>query len=187
MMRRLTPQLAILCCVGVLGIAGIAACGSSSSSSSPSAAATTNATVSSGTSSLATAKFALHAGLAFGAFHHWIYGPLKAGALKHPTSNKLALAKAGLASLFVYHELKLAAGNAKNSKLLAPLVAPLTAAGNKVDSLKGSITDGSVSESDLNGVNSQLGQIGSTASASGTPIKESVPSLAQLTSSSQSS
>jgi hypothetical protein len=49
-------------------------------------------------------KFALHAGLAFGAFHHFIYGPFKAGGL-HGVA---PLAKAGAAGLFTVHELKLA-------------------------------------------------------------------------------
>ena len=83
--------------------------------------------------------------------------------------------------MFVYHELKIAADDAKSSKLLSPLVAPLTAAGDKLSSLKTSITHGSVNEADIESVNSQLGQIGSTASASGQSIKEAIPSLAQLT------
>ena len=138
---------------------------------------------SSTTKSFATTKFAIHAGLAFGAFHHWIYKPVKAGVLQHPSSHKLALVKAGLAAVFVYHEVKLAAEDAKSSKLLSPLVAPLTAAGDRLKSLKSSITDGSVNESDIDGVNAELGQIGSTASANGQPIKEAIPSLSQLTSS----
>ena len=122
MMRRFTTPVALLCCIGVVGIAGCGSSSSSSSSASSASASTSTsgpsaASTSSGTKSLATAKFALHAGLGFGAFHHWIYGPIKAGALKHPTAHKVALVKAGLAALFVYHELKLAAGNAKSSKL----------------------------------------------------------------------
>jgi hypothetical protein len=38
-----------------------------------------------------------------------------------------------------------------------------------------------VNEADVESVNAQLGQIGSTASASGQSIKEAIPSLAQLT------
>lgn len=182
-MKRLTPLLALICCVGALAVTG---CGSSSSSSSVPTEATLASSASPGgtsatTKSFATTKFAIHAGLAFGAFHHWIYKPIKAGALRNPTAHKLALAKAGLAAVFVYHELKVAADDAKSSKVLSPLVAPLTAAGDKLSSLKTSIAHGSVNEADIDSVNSQLGQIGSTASASGQSIKETVPSLAQLT------
>lgn len=42
---------------------------------------------------------------------------------------------------------------------------------------------GSVNESDIDGVNAQLGQIESTASANDQPIKEAIPSLSQLTAS----
>ena len=182
-MKRLTPLLALVCCVGALAVTG---CGSSSSSSSPPTAGTLASSASpvgtsATTKSLATTKFAIHAGLAFGAFHHWIYKPIKAGVLRNPTAHKLALVKAGLAAVFVYHELKVAADDAKSSNLLSPLVAPLTAAGDKLSTLKTSITHGSVNEADIERVNSQLGQIGSTASASGQSIKETVPSLAQLT------
>ncbi len=185
-MRRFMLAVAVLCCVGVLEIAG---CGSSSSSSASSSAAVASTSTSgpsstntsSGTKSLATAKVVLHAGLAFGAFHHWIYGPIKAGALKHPASHKLALVKAGVAALFVYRELKLSAENAKSSKLLRPLVAPLTAAGDKLNSLKTSITNGSVNPSEIDSINSQLGQIKSTASANGQSIPESIPNASQLT------
>jgi hypothetical protein len=181
MRDRFGPLLALVCCVAVLGLA---ACGSSSSSSSSAAASSTvTATASSAPkSSLATAKFALHAGLAFGAFKHWVYNPIKAGALKNPGSHKLALSKAALAAVFTYHELKLAAENAKSSKLLAPLVAPMTAAADKLNSLKGGIKSGSVNSSDIESVNSQLGSISSSASSSGTPIKEMQPSLSQLAS-----
>lgn len=183
-MRRLTLAIAVLCCAGTLGLAG---CGSSSSSSSASVASTSGSgastiSASSGTKSLATAKFVLHAGLALGAFHHWIYAPIKAGALRSPGSHKLALVKAGLAAVFVYHELKLSAENAKSSKLLKPLVAPLTSAGDKLNSLKTSITSGSVDQSEIDGINSQLGQIKSKAAASGQSIQESIPGASQLVS-----
>jgi hypothetical protein len=99
----------------------VAGCGNSNSSSS-STAAGGSAASSSTTSSvgrLPTVKFALHAGLAFGAFHRWIYKPLKngtfsGGILKH----KVALVKAGLAGVFAYHELKLAIQDAQASPKL---------------------------------------------------------------------
>ncbi|HWD75140.1 MAG TPA: hypothetical protein VG371_08370 [Solirubrobacteraceae bacterium] len=123
----------------------------------------------------------LHAGLAFGAFHHWIYKPIKAGVLKHPFSHKLTLVKAGLAALFVSHELKIAVQDAKASKVLRPVMAPLEAAATKLSDLKSSITGGSVNPSDVNGVNSQLSQAAQTAKSAGQPITESVPSASQLT------
>jgi hypothetical protein len=122
----------------------------------------------------------LHAGLAFGAFHHFIYLPIKAGALKHPFLHKLTLIKAGLAALFVYHELKLAATDAQSSKLLRTLFAPLTFVANKLRALKDSIVSGGANPSDITGLSSQLSQISSTAASKGQPISQFLPSAAQL-------
>jgi hypothetical protein len=175
-MRQLTVVIAVTGCLAAFGLAG---CGSSSSSSSP-AATSSAASTTSGTTHLATAKFVLHAGLAFGAFHHFIYGPIKAGDLKHPFEHKLTLIKAGLAALYVYHELKLAANDAKSSKLLSPLVAPLTAAATKISGLKDSITSGGVNPADITSLSSDLDQIKSTAASKGQSITESVPGASQL-------
>ncbi len=185
-MRRFTLLLAIVCSLAALGVAG---CGSKSSSSSSTAAAGASAATStSGTASthFAKTKFVIHAGLAFGAFHRWIYKPIKAGDLKHPLSHKVTLVKAGLASAFVYHELRLAAQDTKSSKVLSTLFAPINAVAHKISSLKSSITGGSVNESDIDNINSQLSNISSTASSKGQPVQESVPSLAQLTAGSSS-
>jgi hypothetical protein len=179
-MRQLSIVIAVTGCLAAFGLAG---CGSSSSSSSATSAATSAAaSTTSGTTHLATAKFVLHAGLAFGAFHHFIYGPIKAGDLKHPFEHKLTLIKAGLAAVFVYHELKLAANDAKSSKLLSPLVAPLTAAAATLSGLKGSITSGSANPADISSLSSSLGQIKSTAASKGQSITESIPSASQLAS-----
>lgn len=187
-MRQLTLVVAVTGCLAAFGLAG---CGSSSSTKSPTTtaaasptttAATTTAATTTENSAAATAKFALHAGLAFGAFHQFIYKPIKAGDFKHPLEHKLTLVKAGLAALFVYHELKQAADNAKQSKLLSPLVAPLTAAAGKLSGLKDSITSGSVNPSDITSLSSAFDGIKSTAASKGQSITESIPGLSQLTS-----
>jgi hypothetical protein len=166
--------IAVIVCLAGFGVAG---CGSSSSSSNAGGASSTT-----GTTSFAKTKFVFHAGLAFGAFHHFIYKPFTAGDFKHPLLHKLTLVEAGLAALFVYHELKLAATDVKSSKLLSTLFSPLTAVANKLSALKSSLAGGSVSGSDLTGVNSQLTQIGSTAASAGQAITQTVPSASQLAS-----
>jgi hypothetical protein len=174
MLRRSVVLLAILAVVAAFGLT---ACGSSSSGGSTAALAQ-----SSGHVHFAKTKFLFHAGLAFGAFHHWIYEPIKAGDLKHPFLHKLALIKAGLASLFVYHELKLAAVDVRSSKILRTLFAPLIAAAAKIRSLKSSLTSGSANPADIQGLNSSLGSVGQTAASHGQKISDSVPSAAQLAS-----
>jgi hypothetical protein len=166
----------LLAVLGLVAAFGLSACGSGSSSGGTTAALSQG----SGHVHFAKTKFLLHAGLAFGAFHHWIYEPIKAGDLRHPFLHKLALIKAGLASLFVYHELKLAAVDVRSSKILRTLFAPLTAAANKVRSLKSSLTGGSANPAGIQGLNSQLGSVGQTAASHGQKISDSVPSASQL-------
>src|SRR5436305_6737056 len=120
MLRRSALLLAVVGCVVAIGVAG---CGSSNSSSSTTATTTTH---------LAKTKFVFHAGLAFGAFHHFIYKPYRAGNFRHSLYHKLAVVKAALAATFVYHELKLAANDAKSSRVLSKLFAPITIVAAKI-------------------------------------------------------
>ena len=183
-MRRLTLILSIAGCIAAFGLVG---CGSSSSSSASSAAgsaATSSAagasSTAAGTTHFAKTKFLLHAGLAFGAFHRYVYKPFKSGDLKHPFAHKLTLVKAGLSALFIEHELRLAAADVKSSKILSTLFSPITAVADKISSLKGSITSGKVASSEIDGLQSQLGSIGSTASGKGQAIQSLIPSASQL-------
>jgi hypothetical protein len=176
--RRL---LALVLVAGLIGLVG-AGCGSSSSSSSAAAGqGTSSAQTASNTSTssdikLAKTKFVLHAGLAFGAFHRWIYKPIKAGYLHHPFSHKLALVKAGLAAAFVYHELGIALRDAQASPTLSKLVSPVTALQTKFHGLGSGIKSGQVSESDVNGLSDQISSVKQQSASAGQPITEQTPS-----------
>jgi hypothetical protein len=176
-LRRLTL---LVCALGVLGFA-VAGCGSSSSSSSAAAStsASSAAVSSSSTGSISNtkAKFVLHAGLAFGAFHRWIYGPLKAGDFKSPLSHKAAVVKAGLAAAFVVHELKLALQDAQADATLSKLVAPITAVQTKLEGAVSSIKSGNVSSSTLQSLESDVNSIKGQASSSGSSIIDQIPSV----------
>src|SRR5690348_4856596 len=97
------PLAALL--VTAAAVAALAGCGKSTTT-------TTNAAgkvVTSCHISFAKSKFVLHAGLAAGAFHRYIYKPYRRGALKKGVpGRKKALVKAGASALFAYHELKVA-------------------------------------------------------------------------------
>lgn len=182
-----SPRRTFAVLVAVLTMAGLVAagCGSKSSSSSSSAAASSAATQS-GTTSTSSTKFAktklvLHAGLAFGAVHRWIYKPFKAGSFTggNLTKNKAAVVKAGLAGLFAYHELKLAGTDAKSIPILAK---PIAALQTKLHSLGTSLKGGKVDPSAIESSNTDITSLKSAASAAGYPISESVPSAAQLAS-----
>lgn len=172
MLRRTTVLILVLGCVAAVGVAG---CGSSNKSTS-----STSATASTTTTHLAKTKFVFHAALGFGAFHHFIYNPAKAGDFAHPLSHKLTVVKAGAAALFTYHELKLAAQDVKSSKVLSTLFAPLTIAATKIRGLGSAIKGGHASTSNVDGINSSLTSIKSTASSNGQGFSDQVPSASQL-------
>jgi hypothetical protein len=164
--RRVLPLLL----VAALSLA-VAGCGSSSSSSGTQAGGAATPQTSS-TIHFAKTKFLLHAGLAFGVFHHFIYKPYKSGVLKHPLLHKLAFVKAALAGLFVVHEIKLAIADARASKLLSKLIAPLAAVGGAVTLARAALTHGQVNAGSINYANTSAAQASSLASAAGQPIAE---------------
>ena len=159
----------MLCLTGV----ALSGCGSSAVSSSSGGGAT-------GTVHLAKTKFLLHAGLAFGAFHRYVYKPFRAGVFSHPFLHKLSLIKAGLAALFIRHELRLAATDVRSSPALRKLFSPLTAVANKIGALRHGLVSGSVGAGALNGVQSGLSSISSSAGGHGQSIRDLVPSSGQL-------
>ncbi|MBV8954858.1 MAG: hypothetical protein JO153_02980 [Solirubrobacterales bacterium] len=176
--RRL---LALALAAGLLALVG-AGCGSSSSSSSAAAGGgtssseTTASSASSSSIGLAKTKFVLHAGLAFGAFHRWIYKPIRAGDLRHPLSHKATLIKAGLAAGFVYHELGLALRDAQADPTLSKLVSPITELQTKFHDLGGGIKSGQVSEGDVTSLSDQISSVKQQSASAGHPITEQTPS-----------
>jgi hypothetical protein len=174
-------RITIIAVLGVLTL-GVAGCGSSTSSSSASApAAGATSSAASGTSATSTTKFAktkfvLHAGLAFGAFHRWIYKPAKAGTLTHPFQHPLTAAKAALAAAFTYHELKLALADAQADPTLSKLVAPITALQDKFRGVSDSVKSGDVSSGDVGGLDSAISSLKSQAASAGQTITEQAPS-----------
>lgn len=160
MTRRLLPLLLVS---AVLVVAG---CGSSNSTST-----STSTKV-----HFAKTKFALHAGLAFGTFHHFIYTPFKAGDFTHPFSHKVKILEAVAAALYVEHEAKLALADAKASKLLSHVVAPVAAFGGVLALIKSSISKAKPDASAINSGNSSITSAESQSSYAGQPIKETVGS-----------
>jgi hypothetical protein len=157
------------------------ACGSSSGSSSSSGAAGGgSASTTASVGHLPTVKFALHAGLAFGAFHRYIYKPFKNGSfsgglLKH----KVAAVKAGLAGLFAYHELKLAAADARASPTLSKLLAPVNALTDKVKSIGSGVKSGDPAAA-ISSANSDITSLSGLAGQSGLSLPDQLPSASQL-------
>jgi hypothetical protein len=170
--RRRT--IATFALIAVFAALGLSACGNKTTTGA-------NGTTTTQVSAPKT-KFLLHSGLAFGAFHHFIYKPFKAGNLtgggifKH----KLALVKAGLAGLFAYHEVKLALVDAQSSPLLTRLLSPLTALASKLQGLGTSLKGGSVDTAAIESANTQAALTSAASSAAGAPITDATPSAGQL-------
>ncbi len=170
----MTSRLSLIAIIAVLAVS-LAACGSSGSSSTSGAGAAAAAGSSTSTTHFAKTKFVLHAGLAFGAFHRWIYKPAKAGELSHPFRHPLVATKAALAAAFTYHELKLALADAQANPTLSKLVAPITALQNKLHGVESSVKSGGTSASDASSLDGAVSSIKSQSAAGGQPIAEQAP------------
>jgi hypothetical protein len=150
--RPLATATAIVL-VGALAVAGCGSSGSSGSAGSGSGQTTTRHIA------FAKTKFLLHAGLAFGAFHRYIYKPFRSGGFSPPTQHKAAIVKAGVAGLFAYHEAKLALQDAQASPTLSKLVAPLTALQRQLSGLGTRLKGGSLDASGINAANASVNGI----------------------------
>jgi hypothetical protein len=160
--------------IGGLAAAVLAGCGKTTSTITGANGQKTTVTK----TSAPKTKFILHAGLAYFAFHRYLWEPYKAGDLKHPLDHKLTLAKAGIASLFVYHELKEASVDVKSSKLLSKLFSPLIAVSHKLSSLKSDLLSGNTNavqsiQNDLGSIKNQAGSLG----ASINPVHSNIPGM----------
>lgn len=171
-MRKLAALALLILAVGLA-----AGCGSSSSSSSSNgaspASSSQSSTQQSGTTHFAKTKFVLHAGLAFGAFHRYIYKPFKegkfSGGLLH---HKVATVKAALAAAFAYHEIRLALDDARSSKILSTLLHPLLALQTKLSSLHDGLKSGKVDGSAIDSAQSDTSSISAQSSQKGQPIQD---------------
>jgi hypothetical protein len=131
---------------------------------------------------LAVPKFIFHAGLAFGAFHHFIYLPFKAGKFTSGSifsKLKNYLLAAG-AALFVYHETKLALADAQQNKVLKFLVTPLTAAVVLFNTIVSKVKGHSLDANTVTSVQNSVTTIETQAKGSGSLITEAIPSAKQL-------
>ena len=173
---------------GSSSAAGGATSAASASSDTSSAASTASASASPGasanaasgascptsnTKSFAKTKFVAHAGLAFGAFHRYLYKPYRAGTFTSGgTRNKvLAFAKAGAATLFIKREVRLASEDVKANPTLCKVVAaPLASLGDSITSAVNKLKTGDASG--LVAANSDIASIESSAQSKGTAITE---------------
>ena len=121
------------------------------------------------------ARFLLHAGMGFYAFHHFVWARYKNGGFSasdpHRKSN---IVKAALALLFTYHEFKVAYGiaNKSSSKTLQLLVAPLNKLGSSVNTVYTKLKGGQYSDADIQGLNDNINSFGKVSASDGYTIKD---------------
>jgi hypothetical protein len=165
--RRLTTLLAI-----VLLALTAAACGGGAKVATTTNAQGKTGLVCSGKVRFAKAKFVLHAGLAYGAFHRYILQPYQAGKFRQAAPGRTkALVKAGASALFAYHELKVARTDAVcDGPRLRQLAASLSTAINALNSLRALKTGGGLGAIGL--AREALDRLSGQAATSGVPIKE---------------
>ncbi|MBW8481947.1 hypothetical protein [Actinomadura parmotrematis] len=153
--------------VGNTGSA-VAASGTASGSASPAACP------SEATAKLAKTRFVADAGLAFGAFHRWIYKPYQAGTFKSGADGRTkAIVKAAAAGAFALNRLN--AGRKMvnaDPTLCKALKQPLDAAWNKISQLTGKLKSGDVDPSEIGAVGGALDALKSQASQAGVNIKD---------------
>ncbi len=127
---------------------------------------------SSNTIAFAKTKFVLHTGLAFGAFHRYLYKPYKAGTFKKGADGRtLAFVKGGLAALFVKREVRLASEDVKaNPTLCKAIAAPLAKVGDTMKAAFDKLKSGDASG--VEDANSVIGSIESSSKKSGVDIVE---------------
>jgi hypothetical protein len=162
-MRRLSTLMLLVATLALTG------CGSSSAPSASSGAGTSTTTPH---IAFAKTKFLLHAGLAFGAFHRYIWKPFRSGGFTPPLRHKAAIVKAGLAALFAYHEAKLALQDAQASPVLAKLVSPLTALERRLSALGSQLKQGRLDTSGISAANSSVNGVGAQSASSYRPIQD---------------
>ena len=124
------------------------------------------------TTSFAKTKFVAHSGLAFGAFHRWLWKPFQAGTFKKGADGRIkAFIKGGLSALFVKREVRLAATDVQaDPTLCKAIISPLDKLGDTVqaafDKLKGGDASG------ITDLNTSIGSIESISQKDGVPIQE---------------
>ena len=110
--------------------------------------------------------------MAFGAFHRYIYKPLRAGQFRSGTPGRFAaFAKAGLAALFIKHEVRLAYEDAKANPTLCKLIAaPLQAVGDKISGAVTALKGGDTSA--IGGLEQSVQDVKNKATSNGAAIVE---------------
>ena len=123
-------------------------------------------------------RFLLHMGVAYYAFHHFVYARYKNGGFASGASGRTGnFVKAAAALLFTYHELKVSYGiaNGSSSSTLKLLVSPLNALLGKVSNVHDQLSKGNLNTNDFTDLNNSVNGLSSTAKSNGLNINDVKP------------
>ncbi len=163
-------------CKGSASSSASAPAGQSTSSSLAAGASGTTAAAAacptSNSTGFAKTKFVLHAGLAFGAFHRYLYKPLRAGTFKSGAHGRIsAFLKAGLAALYIKREVRLAYGDVTaNPTLCKAIAAPLRSVGDDISGAVSKLKGGD--PSGITAIQNTVASVESQSSSNGTTVQE---------------
>jgi len=139
-------------------------------------AATSAAPVAAHTSGLLTKfEFVAHVGLAYWAFHRYVWKPYKAHALG--VNHKGNTVKAGLALLFAYHELKVAYSKVQKDKGLSKLAAPLKTLADKFNTIGTKAQQGNLAAADVTDLNNSVAKLSDAGQNMNITFKDLAPPL----------
>ena len=125
----------------------------------------------------AKTKFVAHAGLAFGAFHRYLYKPYKAGAFRKGADGRIkAIIKAGLATAVIVKLLSNAKENAAADPTLCKYVPSMDNIKASLSTLAAKIKGGSATSSDADSTNSLFDQLKNSTGFTA-PSTSSLPGL----------
>lgn len=126
----------------------------------------------SNTTSFAKTKFVLHTGLAFGAFHRYLYKPYQAGTFKSGAHGRIsAFIKSGLAALYIKREVRLASTDvAANPLLCRAIGAPLRTVGTDIQAAVSKLKGGDASG--LNTIQTTISSVEGKAATDGAAVTE---------------
>ncbi|MDP9017888.1 MAG: hypothetical protein M3N19_06185 [Candidatus Eremiobacteraeota bacterium] len=120
-------------------------------------------------------RFVAHLGVAYFAFHHWVWNPYKEGKFTNGADHRTSsIVKGGVALLFAYHEVKVAERIAQKSHdpLLQKLDGALGGLTGSFASVGSKLKSGHFDPKDIEALNGSTNSISSAAAAGGVNIKD---------------
>jgi hypothetical protein len=131
----------------------------------------------------AKTKFVIHGGLAYGAFHRYVYKPYKAGSFKKGApKRKRSIAKAAVAGAFTLNELRLMRNAALSDDKLRPLADRISKIVPTLAALATTFKGGGLgSAADLTQLSTQFDDLVRAAKAAGVDVPtDKVPPIPGL-------